>query len=170
MERVVWSLAFLLSICLWCSYSKSSSLKFSLWIYCLRKYCNVVSHEAKTWVRSNDIKNTWLTKASSSTIWWGGFLNTWRVSYIVGHRFVSDERPKQPFSSTRPTLKTTFTPSQRNMSQTRSMLSHGNVRVYTHRNHSVMYKIGSIFCFFCLIKWIELIGSITFTYGSHQNQ
>ncbi len=41
-----------------------------------------------------------------------------------------------------------FSPSQRNMSHTRSTEAHGRVREKAHMNHSVMYKMGSSLCFF----------------------
>ena len=37
------------------------------------------------------------------------------------------------------------------MSQTRNTDAHGKVRENKHINHSVMYSIGSILCFFCKI-------------------
>lgn len=48
-------------------------------------------------------------------------------------------------------------PSQRNMSHTRNNAGHGRVLVKTHKNHSVMYKMGSIFCFFCAEQRIHNI-------------
>lgn len=47
----------------------------------------------------------------------------------------------------------TFIPSTRNMSQTLRSVSQGKVRMKTHRNQGVIYKIGSIVCFFWNNKW-----------------
>lgn len=38
-------------------------------------------------------------------------------------------------------------PSTKNMSQNLNKVGHGNVLVKAHKNHSVIYIIGSILCF-----------------------
>jgi len=96
-------------------------------------------------------RNISLTMNSSSNISIGGFLSASKVSYMVGHFFLRegvDFEFRLNFNSTKATLKRIFTPSHKNMSQTRKIVAHGKVLVKTHKNHSVIYNIGSIFCFF----------------------
>lgn len=120
---------------------------------------------------------TWLTRKSSGKSF-GGLRNACNVSYIVGYCFFNDDADfvllrRHKLINIKPTLNITegpeieenrricfierkkngkrWLPSHKNMSHTRNRAGHGRVLVKTHKNHSVMYNIGSIFCFFCRI-------------------
>ena len=101
----------LLFSCFLCSLSMSSSLTSSL--------------------RTSGMRNSSVQMLS------GRCFRTSRVSYILGH-FLLTFLGRAALRSTRPTLKRTLTPSQRNMSQMRSTEGQGSVLEKMQRNHSVM--------------------------------
>merc|ERR1719295_796604 len=68
------------------------------------------------------------------------------VSYMLGQALRTC-RGKEYFNRTRPTRKSTFTPSQKNMSQILRTEDQGRLLENMHRNHSVMYSTGSILWF-----------------------
>lgn len=83
---------------------------------------------------------------SSDNTFGGGDRSTSSVSHRPLHVLRTLCGPKLAPSMTNATLKITLMPSQRKLSQIRSSVSHGSVRVIAHRNQSVIYSSGSTLC------------------------